>query len=89
MPIKMFIFLKEDYNFSMFVSGPVNTQSILGSTKLVTLLAIISISEHMFGLNMVSHVCWLLAGVVTIQALPQTRSILPHLSFYSTSYYNQ
>jgi hypothetical protein len=54
----------------MLVSCPVDAESILSSAKLAALLAVVAIGEDMLGLNVIPHIGWLLAGVITIQALP-------------------
>lgn len=73
----------------MLVSCPVDAECILSPAKLAALLAVVAIGEYMLGLNVVPHIGWLLAGVITIQTLPQTSPILPHLCFYSTVSYNK
>ena len=55
-----------------------NTESVLGSTKFVALLAIVARCANMLHFNVVFHVSSVLTCVITICALPQTRGILPH-----------
>ena len=40
----------------MFISGPMNAERILGSTKFVALLAIVARCANMLHFNVVSHV---------------------------------
>ena len=66
----------------MLISGSMNTESVLGSTKFAALLTIVARCANMFHFNVVSHVVShvssVLTCVITICALPQTRGILPH-----------
>ena len=62
----------------MLISGSMNTESVLGSTKFAALLTIVARCANMFHFNVVSHVSSVLTCVITICALPQTRGILPH-----------
>ena len=68
------VLLKRNYRLGitilivlMLVSCPVDAESILSSAKLTALLAVVASGEHMLGLNVVPHIGWLLAGVITIQ----------------------
>ena len=63
----------------MFVSRPMKVQSILCLAKLVTMMTEVSHASHMVYLNMVSHICGMLACIITVSALPEAIWIFPHL----------
>jgi len=67
------------YTGLVSVSCSVTIESILGAAKFVTLLAVISCASNMLHLNVVLHISCVLAGMITICALPKPRGVLEHL----------
>eukprot|EP00090_Calanus_glacialis_P020991 TRINITY_DN32414_c0_g1_i1.p1 TRINITY_DN32414_c0_g1~~TRINITY_DN32414_c0_g1_i1.p1 ORF type:complete len:152 (-),score=9.70 TRINITY_DN32414_c0_g1_i1:269-724(-) len=67
------------YEGLVSISCSVTIESILGAAKFVALLAVISCASYMLHLNVVLHICCVLACMSTIRALPNPRGVLEHL----------